>query len=158
MRHLTLPVLFAVFVAVPVQAQGLEDFASFSRAIGKEVSIVDSSGLLHEGIIEAATADAVTLRFGSATQSFPRAQIASGERIKDESSDGAIKGALWGLLLIILPNQGWNSTGDWFKGSCVIVTTFTVGGYLLDAAESHRQPLYRAAAASAPTLKMSWRF
>jgi hypothetical protein len=98
MRHLLLSVLFVILVSAPAAyAQGLEAFLNISRAIGKEVSVVDRSGLIREGILEAATADAVTLRVGSA-------------------------------------------------------------GYLLDAAESNRQPLYRAPSASSPTPKVSWRF
>jgi hypothetical protein len=159
MRYLIVPVLFVVFVAAPAaHAQGIEDFKSFSRAIGKEVSLVDRSGVIREGIVEAATADAVTLRFGSATSSFLRAEIASAERLKDQSSDGAIKGALWGLLVIVLPNQGYASAGDAFAASWRIVAGFTVAGYLLDAAQTHRQPLYRAPSASPPTLKVSLRF
>ena len=155
MRHVISPVLFVIFVATPAaHAQGLEEFSNISRAIGKEVSVVDRSGLIREGIVEAATADQVTLRVGSAMQSFARAEIASAERMKDESSDGAIKGALWGLALILVPNQG----GFSFTGYAGAVAVFAAAGYLIDAGESNRQPLYRAPSASAPTLKLSWRF
>jgi hypothetical protein len=103
MRYLPLPALFVMFLATPAaHAQGLEHFESFSRAIGKGVSIVDRGGLIREGIVEAATADAVTMRFGPVIESIPRAAIASAERLKDDSSDGAFRGALLGLLLAIL--------------------------------------------------------
>ncbi len=72
MRYLILPVLFVMFVSTPAaHAQGREDFKGFSRAIGKEVSVVERSGLVHEGIVEAVTADDVTLRFGSTMQRIP---------------------------------------------------------------------------------------
>ena len=155
MRYLILPVLFVMFVATPAaHAQRLEDFSGFSRAIGKEVSVVDRSGLIREGIVEAATADDVQLRFGSATQWFPRAEIASAERLKDESSDGAVKGALWGILLGLMPNQGGGSFAQYWQ----TVALFAAAGYLFDAMETNRQPLYRAPSASAPTLKVSFRF
>jgi hypothetical protein len=159
MRYLILPVLFAIFVAAPAaHAQGLEDFSNISRAIGKEVSVVDRSGLIREGILEAATADAVTLRVGSATQWLPRADVASAERMKDESSDGALRGAIWALAVALIPNQGWTSAGDYLRSVAIAFVVFPTAGYLLDAAESNRQPLYRAPSASSPTLKISFRF
>jgi len=155
MRYLILRVLFVIFVAAPAaHAQGLEEFSGFLRAIGKEVSIVDRSGLIREGIVEAATADGVTLRVGSATRLFPRAEIASAERMKDDSSDGAFRGALLGLAIILVPNQGGFSFTDYWRG----VALFAAAGYLFDVTESNRQPLYRAPSASAPTLKVSRRF
>ena len=159
MSYRLLAVLFVMLVSTPVAyAQGLEDFSAFSRAIGKEVSVVDRTGLIREGIVEAATADDVTLRFGAATQSFRRAEIASAERLRDESSDGAIRGLLWGLLLAVLPNQGYDSVAQGLSYSLGMVAVFTGAGYLFDAAETNRQPLYRAPSASAPTLRVSLRF
>jgi hypothetical protein len=159
MRHLLLSVLFVILVSAPATyAQGLEAFLNISRAIGKEVSVVDRSGLIREGILEAATADAVTLRVGSATQWLLRADIASAERMKDESSDGALRGAIWALALALIPNQGWESAGDYLRSVAIAFVVFPTAGYLLDAAESNRQPLYRAPSASSPTLKVSWRF
>ena len=159
MRHLVLPALFVTVVAIPAaQAQGLEDFKSLSRAIGKEVSVVDRGGLIREGIVEAATADGVKLRVGSTTEWFPRSDIASAERMKDESSDGAIKGAIWALAVALIPNQGWASGGDYLRGVAMALVIFPTAGYLLDAAESNRQPIYRAPSASSPTLKISFRF
>lgn len=155
MRDLILPVLFVIFVAAPAaHAQGLEDFSGFLRAIGKEVSIVDRSGLIREGIVEAATADGVTLRVGSATRLFTRAEIASAERLKDDSSDGAVKGALVALAMILVPNQGGSSFTGYWRG----VALFAAAGYLIDVSQSNRQPLYRAPSASPPTLTVSWRF
>ncbi len=160
MRYSTLPLLFVICVAAPAaHAQGLEDFAGISRAIGKEVSVVQRSGLIREGIVEAVTADTVTLRVGSATERLPRADIASAERMKDESSDGAVKGALWALAVALIPNQGWSSGGDYLRGVAMAFVVLPAAGYLLDAMESNRQPLYRApSTASAPTLKISFRF
>jgi hypothetical protein len=158
MRHLISPVLFVIFVATPAaHAQGLADFSNISRAIGKEVSVVDRSGLIREGIVEAATADQVTLRVGSARQSFARAEIASAERLTDERIDGAALGALAGVVMHVLFPYG----GCFGKSPCPFWREVALGaasGYLLDAVQSNRQPLYRAPSASAPTLKLSWRF
>jgi hypothetical protein len=154
MRYLLLPVVFVIVATSAAHAQALEDFSNISRAIGKEVSIVDRIGLVREGVLEAVTADAVTLRVGSATTQLERAVIASAERIKDDSSDGAIRGALLGLAIILVPNQGGFSFAGYWRGVALLAAV----GYVADVTESNRQPLYRAPSASAPTLKVSWRF
>lgn len=168
MRYLLLPVLFIMFVATPVvHAQGLEDFSRLSRAIGKEVSIVDRGGLVREGMVEAVTADAVTLRFGSATVSFPRAEIARAERMRDGRSDGAIKGAIFAVITGALAVRAYPPGSDRAGMFLVHVATYSGIGWLLDAAQTNREPIYRAPAlaptaslapsALAPTLKVSWR-
>ena len=159
MRHLISPLSFVILLGVPVaRAQGVEDFNAISRAIGKEVSVVDRSGRVREGVVEAATADGVTLRVGSATEWLPRADIASAERIKDDSRDGALRGAIWALAVALIPNQGWTSVRDYLRGVAIAFVVFPTAGYLLDAAESTRQPLYRAPSLTSPALKISFRF
>ena len=157
MGYLIVPTLLLIFLPSPEQrAHRLEDFSRLSRAVGKEVSLVDRSGLIHEGIVEAATVDGVTLRVGSATVSFPRAEVASAERVKDGRIDGAIRGALIGAVLTGLGSQGCVSAT-----ACPFwrpVAVYAVAGYLLDASESNPQPLFRAPSASAATLKVSFRF
>ena len=78
--------------------------------------------------------------------------------IKDESSDGAVRGAIWALAVALIPNQGWTSGGDYLRGVAMAFIVFPTAGYLLDAAESNRQPLYRAPSTSSPTLNISFRF
>jgi hypothetical protein len=89
---------------------------------------------------------------------MPRADIASAERLKDESSDGAVRGAIWALVLAVMPNQGWTSAGDYWRTVAMAFVVLPTAGYLLDAADAKRQPLYRAPTASSPTLKVSIRF
>ena len=159
MRHLLLPVLFVIFVATPAaHAQGLEDFSNISRAIGKEVSVVDRSGVIREGIVEAATADAVTLRVGSVTQSFARAEVASAARTKDGRIDGAIKGALIGFVLYAVASKACDAQ-PCPRPSRVPIAGLTAVGYVIDATEANGRPLYRApAAAPMGTLQLSFRF
>jgi hypothetical protein len=154
------PLLFVIFLAAPAaHAQGLEDFSNMSRAIGKEVSIVDQSGLVREGIVEAATADAVTLRFGSGTQSFPRATLASADRTRDRTTDGALKGAIFAAITGLLAVQGYPPGSDRGGMFAVHVATWTGIGWLFDAAQTHREPIYRAPApAPMASLKLSFRF
>jgi hypothetical protein len=158
MGYRILAALFVLFVATPAaRAQSLEDFASISRAIGKEVSVVERTGPIREGIVEAVTADGLKLRVRSATEWVPRADIASAERMKDESSDGALRGAIWALAVALIPNQGWTSAGEYWRTVGIAFVVFPTAGYLFDAAESNRQPLYRAPS-PAPMLKVSRRF
>lgn len=157
MGHPILPVLFVIIAAAPAAAQQvreLEDFGNLSRAIGKKVSIVDASGQIREGVIEAADWNEVTLRNKAGRQWLSRTQIASAERMKDDSSDGAIRGALFALSMILVPNiEGFSFDTYWRS-----VVFCSVAGYLFDAMDAVRQPLYRAPSAAAPTLKLSWRF
>ena len=94
MGYLILPALVLIFVPTPAaRAHQLEDFSRLSRAIGKEVSLVDRSGLIRKGIVEAATADAVTLRFGSAAAVDPaRRDRPVRSVMKDGRSDGVDQG------------------------------------------------------------------
>ena len=158
MGYLILPTLILMLLPTPgARAHQLEDFSRFSRAIGQEVSLVDKNGLIREGVLEAATADGVTLRFGSATESFPRGEVASAERTTDGRIDGTIKGALLGIVLTALASQGYDSTTPGYV-PWVSIAAYAGAGYLLDAAEAHRQPLYRAPTPPAPKLKVSLRF
>lgn len=156
MTNRMLPVLLAVLLTAPAaHAQGIKDFLNFSRAIGKEVSVTDRNGFIREGIVEAVTADQVTLRIGATTESFPRTVVASADRVKDERVDGAVKGALLGLLGLAVSYQGCGTTDCSFWKTAIVAGAL---GYLIDAAESHPQPLYRGPQASTSPLKITFRF
>lgn len=156
MGYLMLPMLLIVLVPEPsARGSRLEDFSRFSQAIGKEVSVIDQSGLVREGTVEMATGDGVALRIGSATRWLPRAEVVSAQRMQDGRIDGVIKGALIGTLLAGVASQGCVSREQ--CASWRVVGVFAAAGYVLDAAQSNRRPLYRAPAA-APTLRISFRF
>jgi hypothetical protein len=53
--------------------------------------------------------------------------------------------------------QGWSNGGDYWRSVAIAFVVFPAAGYVFDATELHRQPLYRAPSA-APTLTVSWRF
>ena len=160
MSYRTLPALWFLFIATSAaHAQGLEDFSKVSRAQGKEVVVVDQSGLVRQGIVEAATEGAVTLRFGSSTQSFPRASVARVERLRDGSADGALKGAVLAAVVGVLVVQGYPPGSDRGGMLAAHVATWAGIGWLLDATQTNRQTIFRAAA-PAPTasLKLSFSF
>jgi|SRR5690349_1419297 len=167
MSYRMLPVMFVMsVVASAAHAQGLEDFSRLARAIGKEVSIVEQSGVVREGIVEAATADAVTLRFGSAIQSFPRETVARAERTRDRSTDGALKGAIFGAVTGALTMRAYQRHSEWLSPGAdragmflMHVASWSALGWVFDAVNTHREPIYRAPAPTpATSLKISFRF
>ena len=167
MGYAIFPVLFVVLVFAPsARAQGLEDFGRFSRAIGDKVSVTDRGGLVREGIVEAATADEITLRFGSLTHRLPRVEIASAEWMKDGRRDGAIKGAIFGAITGAWAMIQYHRHPEWLSPSAnrpgmflFNVSTWSGIGWVLDAAQTNRKPLYRApVAATTGTLQLSFRF
>lgn len=155
MRYLLFPV-FLIAMAQPTQAtaqpaqgkaaQRLADFSRFSKAINKEISLVEADGTVREGVLVAADSDSITMKFASGARSFAHRQIASAERMKDERSDGAVNGLAWGLLLALMPNQGLNSSDSYLAYIASSMVTFAAIGYVIDAAQTNRQPLYRAPA------------
>ena len=81
--------------------------------------------------------------------------------MRDGRIDCVIKGAVFGFVIGAFASQSCDSTTKCHTGA-FIATTAGIG-YLLDAAETHRQPLYRAQAqrkAAKPTsaLSLSFRF
>jgi hypothetical protein len=143
-------------------AKKLADFSRMSKAIHMEVALIDSSGVIREGRLIAATADALTLATPSGQRSFQRAEIAGAERIRDGRRDGLIKGMVFGAVTGIFAVQGLRTPAQgvaaWF-GSIAI---YGGVGWALDAAQTHREPLYRAPAANPapqkPGLTLSVRF
>ena len=138
----------------------MADFSRFSKSIAQEIAIVDYDGTVREGILTAATEDGITVQFGSGVKSFPRAAVASAERTRDGRTDGAIKGALWGALIGAIMSQAYEGS-DWAGAFVGHVAIYSGIGWTLDAAQSHREPIYRAPAAAAtpkPSVKFSFRF
>lgn len=136
----------------------LKELKRVALATGKRIVITDSSGVLREGVLEETTFEGVTLRTESARQSFKWAEVASADRVKDESADGAAKGALFAALF-----GGFNATFGQYLGG---IAVYAFIGYLIDEGEVNRQPIYRTAMpslhearpSSAPTVSFRFRF
>jgi hypothetical protein len=163
MTLLILPALLFLMVApVPGAPDSvLADFSRFSKVVNTRIAIVDQDGTVHEGVVTEANLDAVKVRADSGLKSFSRASVASAERLRDGRIDGVLKGALFGLVIFGIASQGCDSTTRCHTGA-LIATTAGIG-YVLDAMESHRPPLYRAQAQREagklnPTLSLSFRF
>ena len=163
LRILPLLLVFTI-AATPARAQGLGDFSRFSKAIDKQIALVNTDGTVREGVIVAAGPDSVTMQLGSGTRSFANGQIASADRMKDGRDDGVFKGALWALLFASLGSQGLTSSDNKFLYFVEAMALGGAIGYALDAGETNRQPLYRAPAqqTAAPKqklgLSLSFRF
>ena len=162
MRYIVLSaLLFLLAAPTPARAQGLDDFSRFSKAINKQIALVEADGTVREGILTAATADGVTVRFPSGEKTFPRATVASAERTHDGKVDGAIKGAVLAALMSAVMWNDWNGNNKagWFAGQ---IATFAGVGWLIDAGQTNSEPIYLApppvTAVPTGSLKLSFRF
>lgn len=136
----------------------LADFSRFAAAEGTNIALVDQEGTVREGLLLSTTADAVTMKFGRGERVFERSAIASAERLRDNSRDGAIKGALFGSLLGLVM-AGAYSTGNDAEIFLTHVALYGGIGWALDAAQTHRQPIYLAKPQPpAPAVKLALRF
>lgn len=136
-------------------ATALADFSRLSKAAGQGIALVDLDGTVREGLLILATDEALTMRFAGGDRIFSRSTVTSAERLRDGNRDGAIKGALFGALIGAIAAQfDAGSSGEVFFKS---VAVYGGIGWMLDASQKHRQPIYRAAAPE-PSLKVSLRF
>lgn len=137
----------------------LADFTRVATAVGADVVVVETDGLVREGRLVAADADSATLRFAAATRQIPRTAIASADRRRDGWKDGLIKGALLGLAVGVGFSQAYEDGGPRYHAIASSVAFYGAAGAALDAAQSHREPLYRApTGAPPPAAKPKWSF
>src|SRR5688500_1781244 len=112
MTFLIIPGLFFL-LAAPMPgppAKALADFSRISKAINKQIALVDAHGTVHEGVLTAADGDQVSVRLASGTTTFPRARVVSADRMRDGRIDGVVKGALFGFVIAAFASQGCDST------------------------------------------------
>jgi hypothetical protein len=153
--------VLAAFGPVAAQAQSnptsaesrLANFSRIAKAAGESISFITSDGMVREGLLVSASADAITMKFAGGEQVFSKSTIASVERMRDTTGDGALTGAAFGALLGVLFVAGGAPAEHVLRSAAV----YGVIGWALDAANTNRQPLYRASSAG-PTLRMSIRF
>jgi len=150
--------LFAIGPAPKASEATLADFSRFSKALNTAIALVDRDGTVREGILVASTIDDVTMRFGSGTKTFARADVMSAERLRDGRKDGAIKGAIFGALMGLLAAPLYEDGQQQAAGFVTAVALYGGIGWALDAAQNHREPIYRGTLAPAPAVKLSLRF
>jgi hypothetical protein len=150
MRRLILTLILLTIVPITANAQALEDFSRLSKALNTDISLVEADGTVREGKLVAAGPDGVTMQFASGTRAFKVDQIASAERLKDGVGDGALKGAIFGVFLGLVTHS---TRADFWVSSIAVYSGI---GLALDAAQTHRETLYRAP--PRPSLSLSFRF
>jgi hypothetical protein len=144
-----------VFAPTPSSLEhAVGDFGRFSEVINQQIALVEMDGTVREGIVQAASASELTMRFGSGEKTFQRDVIASAERLRDRRVDGTIKGAIFGTVMGLLVAQAYqDNAGAAILGSAVVYAGL---GFALDAAQTHREPIYRGTPKAAA--KISFRF
>jgi hypothetical protein len=162
MGMLILPVLVLLTLGTDPKpsAAVLEDFSRLAKLSGVEMSLVDREGSVREGTLVTATADHLTMRFAAGEKIFARTEIVSAERLRDGRKDGAIKGAIFGAVIGLAVAPYYDNDAQ--KAGIVArsAALYAGIGYVMDASQTHRQPIYRApASVMAPTpIKVSVRF
>lgn len=140
----------------------LADFSRMSRALNAEVALIGSDGTVREGRLIAATPDRVTMRFGANDRSFARAEVVSAERVRDSSRDGLIKGVVFGAVTGLFAVQGLDTLAEGIAGWVGSIAVYGSIGWAIDAAQGHREPIYRAPTAvpapKKPALSLAVRF
>jgi hypothetical protein len=150
--------LLIAFIPTPKpSAETLTDFSRFAKATGQQVVLVERDGTMLEGVVAAATPDAVTMRFAAGDRVLEKAAIASADRLRDGTKDGFIKGAVVGALFFLVVTTSYDVE---VRGIDVVRASAVYGaiGWSLDALNKNRHPIYRAPAVAAPAVKMSFRF
>ena len=163
MTFLIIPGLF-FFLAAPLPgppAKALTDYSRISKAINKQILLVETDGTVHEGVLTAVTGDQVSVRSAAGERTISRANVFSAARKGDGRIDGVVKGALFGFVISAFASQGCNDTTRCPPWRLVAGTAAI--GYWLDAEETHSRPLYRApgqpkAVEPQPSLSVSVRF
>jgi hypothetical protein len=152
--------LLAIIVPNPKPPDNvLADFARLAKAQGAEISLVDRDGTVREGVLASATADQLTMQFGAGQKAFARTEVVAAERLRDGRKDGAIKGAIFGAITGLFAMQGFNKPEEGLAALAGSVAIYSAIGYTLDAAQTHREPIYRAPGTPAPPpVKVSLRF
>ena len=148
--------LLPIIPLPPPSADALADFSRMSKALNTEVAIVDQEGVVREGILTAATKDDLIIAVGSGSKTFSREVVMSADRKTDSRKDGAIKGAIFGAILGTFVFDTYNNHGGGIGSWFTHVGVYSGIGYLLDAAQDHREPIYRGP--SAPAVKVKLRF
>lgn len=141
MGFLILPAILMLLVPSNAAEAQHTEFERFAKAMNETISIVDQEGLVHEGELVDVTPDAVSMKFGSTTEVFKRDQIARGERLSDRSTDGLVKGAIFGAVMGLLVLEAYPDA----KVSSFVTSVSIYGGigWLLDAGQTNRETLYQ---------------
>ncbi len=119
-----------------LDADALASFDRLQRHLGREVVVVDATGLVLEGRVLPATKATLDLGFGQHVRHLAAEDIARVDRQRDSPLDGVLKGLVIGALLGSLFGDA-----KWMLGSAA---TYGGLGFALDVGHQAREPIYRA--------------
>lgn len=125
-------------VGLPAQLSdaSLAEFDRLQRHLGRDVILVDTTGLVMEGRVLAATSSTLDLGFGPHVRSFSADAIARVDRQRDSPVDGLVKGLVIGALLGSLSGNG--------RWAAAMIGSYGALGFALDVGHQAREPIYRA--------------
>ncbi len=143
MGYLIMPLIFGI-MSVPdptLTPARLADFARLQKALGQEVYVTDANG--QERRLNLVDADDLEVTFSTGAQSIvmQRDAVFTVDRVRDSTLDGTLKGAAIGLIMGLLVASELPESQGTLVASAVI--SYGTVGYLLDRANTSRQPLYR---------------
>jgi hypothetical protein len=155
MGYLIVPLIFTIMAAPDptLTPERLADFARLRKAIGQTVYVTDSNGQERRLTLLEAGEREVTFGTGAHSIVMQKDAVFTVDRSRDTTLDGTVKGAAIGLIMGLLTASAYEES----EGEIVLSGVLTYGavGYLLDRANTARQPLYRArpVASAAQTLQ-----
>lgn len=125
-------------VGLPAQLSdgALAEFDRLQRHLGRDVIVVDTTGLVIEGRVLAATSSTLDLGLGPHLRSFSAEAIARVDRQRDSPVDGLVKGLVIGALIGALSGNG--------KWAATSMASYGAFGFALDVGHHTREPIYRA--------------
>jgi hypothetical protein len=144
MGYLIVPLIFGI-MSVPdptLTPARLADFARLHKALGQEVYVTDANG--QERRLKLVDADDLEVTFSTGAQSIVmhRDAVFTIDRARDSTLDGTVKGAAIGLVMGLLVASELPESQGTIVASAVI--SYGAVGFMLDRANTSRQPLYRA--------------
>jgi hypothetical protein len=141
------PLLFGIILLPDPGPRGavLEDFTRIDRAVGESIYVVDRNGSERVGQVVGVDDRALRLQVGPQVFAIDRSAILAADRRRDRTTDGVIKGALFGLIAGLFAIQGTDGSGG--EATRVVIGSMAIYGsigYAFDRANHVRTPLYRA--------------
>ncbi|MCA1585587.1 MAG: hypothetical protein LC791_12755 [Acidobacteria bacterium] len=146
----------AYFPGPPIDAKALADFTRLQRELGHIVQVTDRNGKEMIATLGTADANELTLEFGRHVQRLAATEIAHIERRGDSVVDGAIKGALIGLILGTLTAQGAETPGDTWKVFLGSMGLYGSLGVLIDHGHDGWTSVYRSPPAPSIAMRVRW--
>jgi uncharacterized protein YcfJ len=149
MRPIAIVPLVLLLLPVASQAQSLSRLAG---AEGRPVFVIDADSREWQGKLLKASKDTLTIESEAGIREFPLVKVKRVDADGDRIRDGAIKGAVCGLILGALASGNGTGAGRIVLGSAMIYGLIGAG---VDAINQSKHTVYRAPAPQAQ-LTVRW--